>query len=181
MSLIGLRNGVDTAGIAAYEQAGFAVARYSHLMRIDLNTAPSLPVWPNGVMLRSFVPDQDESAVLHVAREAFRDHWGYVAPTFEDDLKMLRHWMSHPRFDPALWLLVMAGERLVAISLNMAHRDEDPDMGWITTLGVLREYRHQGLATALLLHGFGQFYQRGQKRAGLGGGYTKPHRRAAAV
>jgi mycothiol synthase len=142
--------------------------RYDYRMRIDLDQAPPAPVWPEGITVRSFVPGQDEAAVIEVQQATFRDHWGYVAPSVEEDLKMLRHWMTDPDFDPALWLLAMAGERLVGISLNATYLDEDPDMGWITTLGVLREYRKRGVARALLLHAFGQFQQRGRKRVGLG-------------
>jgi mycothiol synthase len=118
--------------------------------------------------VRSFVPGQDEAAVIDVQQAVFRDHWGYVAPTVEEDLKILRHWMTDPDYDPALWLLVMAGERLVGISLNAAYLDEDPEMGWISTLGVLREYRQRGIARALLHHSFNQFHERGQRRVGLG-------------
>jgi mycothiol synthase len=166
--LTGYRASIDPVGLAAYEQAGFATARYMHRLRIDLNGAPPEPIWPEGVTLRSFVPGQDEAAVVHAQQTIFRDHWGYVAPSVEEDLKMLRHWMTDPVFDPALWLLALSGERLVGISLNFSHLDEDPEMGWINTLGVLREYRQRGIARALLHHAFNQFYQRGQKRAGLG-------------
>jgi mycothiol synthase len=158
----------DTLGRAVFEQAGFTTVRYMHRMRIDLNGAAPSPVWPDGITVRSFVPGQDEAAVIEVQQAVFRDHWGYVAPTVEEGLKMLRHWMTDPDFDPALWLLVMAGERLVGISLNATYLDEDPDMGWVSTLGVLREYRKRGIARALLLHAFGQFQQRGRKRVGLG-------------
>ncbi len=166
--LMGYRNSLDTLGQAAYKQAGFKIVRHMYRMQIDLDQAPPPPAWPVGCALRAFVPGQDDEAVVRVYRESFQDHWGYVALPYEEDLKMFRHWMTDPVFDPALWLLVMVGERLVGISLNLAHLDEDPDMGWVSTLGVLRDYRHQGLARALLLHGFGQFYQRGQKRVGLG-------------
>ncbi len=78
----------------------------------ELDEAPLLPAWPVRLTLRTFVPGQDEEAVLRVLHEAFRDDWGYLAPSFDEDLKMLRHWMTDPIFDPALWLLVMDGERL---------------------------------------------------------------------
>lgn len=166
--LTGYRNSLDTSGQAAYKQASFKVVRHMYRMQIDLDEAPPTPVWPVGSALRTFVPGQDDEAVLQVYRASFQDHWGYVALPYEEDLKMFRHWMTDPIFDPTLWQLVMVGERLVGISLNQAHLDEDLDMGWVSTLGVLREYRQQGIATALLLHIFGQFYQRGQKRVGLG-------------
>jgi mycothiol synthase len=40
--------------------------------------------------------------------------------------------------------------------------------GWIGAIGVLRPWRQRGLGLALLRHAFGEFYRRGQPRAGLG-------------
>ena len=45
---------------------------------------------------------------------------------------------------------------------------EDPDMGWVDVLGVRRPWRRRGLALALLHHTFGEFYQRGKRKVGLG-------------
>ncbi len=41
-------------------------------------------------------------------------------------------------------------------------------MGWVGTLGVVREWRRHGLGLALLQHSFQQFYQRGKRKVGLG-------------
>ena len=41
-------------------------------------------------------------------------------------------------------------------------------MGYVNVLGVRRPWRKKGLGLALLQHSFGEFYQRGCKRAGLG-------------
>jgi mycothiol synthase len=173
VSMIGWVNDREAATNAAYAQRGFNLVRHSYHMHIDLNEAPPAPVWPAGITLRAFVPGQDEAAVTWVDREAFRDHWGFVERPFEDDVKMMRHWMDVPDFDPALWLMAMARdaqghERCAGISLNRTQADGDPEMGWVGSLGVLREYRHRGLATALLHQSFGEFYRRGKKRVGLG-------------
>ena len=39
---------------------------------------------------------------------------------------------------------------------------------WIDELGVLRPWRRQGIALALLLHVFGEFYRRDRYKVGLG-------------
>jgi mycothiol synthase len=173
VSLIGWVHDREQATNTAHAQAGFNLVRHSYHMHIELNAAPPTPVWPDGITLRSFVPGQDEAIVAWVDREAFRDHWGFVERPFEDDVNMIRHWMQGPDFDPAVWLMAMApdekgGERCAGISLNRTQADGDAEMGWVGSLGVLREYRHQGLATALLHHSFGEFYRRGKKRVGLG-------------
>jgi mycothiol synthase len=173
VSLIGWVNEREQATNTAYVQAGYSVVRHSYHMHIELDTEPPAPVWPDGITLRSFVPGQDETIVAWVDREAFRDHWGFVERPFEDDVNMVRHWMQGPDFDPAVWYMAMAsdgqgGERCVGISLNRTQADGDAAMGWIGSLGVLREYRQRGLATALLHHSFGEFFRRGKQRVGLG-------------
>lgn len=168
VSAIGWVNQRDTDVNAAYLAAGFNLVRHSYHMRIELTEAPPVPVWPEGVSLRPFVPERDLEAVTLVDREAFRDHWGFVERPFEADLQMMRHWMTEPGFDAALWLVAVEGDKIAGISLNHGESDEDPNMGWVGSLGVLREYRHKGLATALLHHSFGEFYRRGKTAVGLG-------------
>jgi mycothiol synthase len=168
VSAIGWVNQLNTNVNDAYIAAGFDIVRNSYHMQIELNEAPPAPVWPEGISLRPFVPGRDDEAVAWVDREAFRDHWGFTERPLEADVEMLRHWMKSPTFDPALWLLAVDGDRIAGISLNAAEADEDPNMGWVGSLGVLRTYRHKGLATALLHHSFGEFYRRGKKCVGLG-------------
>jgi len=168
VSAIGWVNQLDADVNAAYLAAGFNLIRHSFHMRIELTQAPPAPVWPEGITLRPFVPERDLEGVTWVDREAFRDHWGFVERPFEADVQMMRHWMSEADFDPTLWLVAVDGDRIAGISLNHGESDEDPNMGWVGSLGVLREYRHKGLATALLHHSFGEFYRRGKTAVGLG-------------
>jgi len=76
--------------------------------------------------------------------------------------------MREPDFDPTLWLLAMDGDQIAGISLNAAQADDDPDVGWVSSLGVLRPYRRKGLGLALLQHSFAEFYRRGKRKVGLG-------------
>ena len=161
-------NSIDAAMNEAYAQAGFSIVRHSYHMRIDLTEAPPAPVWPDGITLRPFVVERDLQAVTETDRDAFRDHWGFVERSLDDEVRMMEHWLQSPYTDPALWLVAMDGERIAGISLNQSQADNDPDMGWIGSLGVLREYRHKGLATALLHQSFGEFYRRGKRAVGLG-------------
>jgi ribosomal protein S18 acetylase RimI-like enzyme len=62
----------------------------------------------------------------------------------------------------------MDGDEIAAISLCRFKITDDPEMGFVDTLGVRRPWRRQGLALALLHHTFTEFQNRGQKRVGLG-------------
>jgi len=45
---------------------------------------------------------------------------------------------------------------------------DNPEVGYISTLGVLRPWRKRGIGLALLSHAFSEFYRRGKRMAGLG-------------
>ncbi len=161
-------NSVDTAAHDVLTHAGFSAVRHSYHMRIDMTGMPIDPVWPAGITLRTCVPGEDVDTVAYADREAFRDHWGYVERPFEQEVQMVRHFMTEPLFDPSLWFIAMNGDQVAGVCLCRPKADDEPDTGWVDTLGVLRSYRRQGLGLALLRHAFGEFYRRGIRKAGLG-------------
>jgi len=149
------------------ENRGWHVIRKNYRMAIELTSQPAEPIWPDGITLRTFVPGQDERATVEADRDAFRDHWGYVERPLEEEIKLLEHHMSKPGFDPTLWLLAMNGDRVAGECLNDPQAEDNPEMGWITDLGVRREYRRRGLGQALLQYSFADFYRRGKRKVGL--------------
>ncbi len=161
-------NNLDAAGNEVMLRSGFNLIRHSYRMRIDLTEAPPAPVWPEGITLKTFDPDRDLEAVAWADREAFRDHWGWTERPFDQELQMFRHWMTEPRFDPSLWFMAMQGDNVAGVCLCDSSVEDDADMGWVGSLGVLRPYRKHGLGLALLRHSFGELYQRGRRKVGLG-------------
>jgi mycothiol synthase len=147
----------------------FRAVRYFYQMLIEMDDPPPLPKLAGGIEIRPFVRHQEEEAVIRAVRDAFKDHWGYVETPFEDELEESLHWMENdPYFDPSLWFLAMDGLEIAGVSLCYPRRAEDPEMGWVSTLGVCRPWRRQGLGLALLRHSFGEFYRRGKHKVGLG-------------
>lgn len=67
-----------------------------------------------------------------------------------------------------MWYLAEKDGEIAGACLNMLSRVEDPEMGWVSQLGVRRAYRKQGLGLALLRIAFREFARRGKKRVGLG-------------
>jgi ribosomal protein S18 acetylase RimI-like enzyme len=168
VTLMNWVNDVDLRTPPLFEVCGWNLIRKSYRMEIELIEPPAEPVWPDGIRLRTFVPDQDERITVEADRDSFRDHWGYVERPFEDELKMFKHFMSKHDFDPTLWLLAMDGDRVAGICLNQPSAQDDPDMGWVGSLGVRREYRRRGLGLAFLQYSFADFYRRGRHQVGLG-------------
>ncbi|MCI0395766.1 MAG: GNAT family N-acetyltransferase [Chloroflexi bacterium] len=148
---------------------GMQLIRHSWTMKIELDTSPPAPQWPAGVTVRPMRDEAELRAIVHAVRDSFQDHWGYLPQPFEEEFERWQHFMRQDEhFDPSLWFLAMDGEEIAGVSLCHAHREEDPDMGWVGTLGVRRPWRRQGLGLALLQYSFGEFYRRGKARVGLG-------------
>lgn len=167
-----IQSNIPTINQAAGElfmDCGYRMIRHSLRMVIDINDEPPQPQWPAGLTNRTFKVGEDEVGVTMAVREAFQDHWGYVEVPFEEDLERWKHRVeTDPDFDPSLWFLAMDGDEIAGLSLCRAKIYDDPEMGWVGTLGVRRAWRRKGLGLALLHHSFQAFYNRGKPRAGLG-------------
>lgn len=159
----------NTAAKQLFEAHNFILTRAFLRMVIELEGAPSAPQFPENIVIRTAVRGIDERKVLEAHRSAFKDHWGYVEEPFEQHYERWIHeWTTSGSYDPDLWFLAMDGDTIAGYALCPPYASDDVDMGWVGSLGVLREYRRSGLGLALLLHAFNEFYQRGKKRVGLG-------------
>ena len=157
--------GDDSAAREFFADADdWRVIRHAFQMRIDFDSELREPEWPKGLTLRN-LREGEEERVWAAANDAFADHWDFHPRPFDEWVAF--HKDSH-RFDPALWWLVEDGEELAALSVNSWHSSGDPHYGWIHVLGTRPQWRRRGLATALLLHSFRDFRERGAIRVGLG-------------
>lgn len=141
------------------EQEGYRLVRYSWEMKIEMGIAPPAPVWPDGITVRTFMPDHDLGPVSSAVEEAFQDHWNHTPMPFDE-------WEQRTRregFDPTLWFLALDGKEIAGAAL-CRYRSGTAWVGW---LAVRRHWRRQGLGMALLLHAFGEFYRRGQRQVAL--------------
>ena len=152
-----------------FEDMGFQRIRSSYRMRINMDAPPTAPLWPDGITIRTFNPEADIEAVYSTVDEAFSDHFGHVEEPFEEGLERFKHSsMGYAGFDPTLWFLAMDGDEIAGISLCRNNAYDNPDVGWVNTLGVLRPWRKRGIGLALLHHSFGELYRRGKRMIGLG-------------
>jgi mycothiol synthase len=161
VTLEGWINARSDADVGWARGLGYEFARRFLRMQIDFDEPPPQPAWPAGITVRTFRVGQDERAMYEAQEEAFSDHWGHQTLPFEQWIKRTeRH-----DFDPDLWLLALDGNRVVATSTNSVIPD---NMGWISGLGVVRSHRRRGLARAILLTAFNDFFRRGQHSVALG-------------
>ncbi len=159
-------NATNKAAQALFENEGYTMTRTFLRMVIALETPPPAPQWPDGISIRTLRNRQDDLYTAYAANEeAFQDHWGHLPITFDK----WQHWVEEdPDFDPTLWFLAMDGDEVAGTCFCRPHLPGEPDMGWVDDLGVRRPWRRRGIALALLLHAFGEFWRRGQRQVGLG-------------
>jgi ribosomal protein S18 acetylase RimI-like enzyme len=151
--------------LAAFAEArGYAPWRSSLRMRIELDEAPSVPPFPDGVVVRAY-RDENQTTLIDFVNDAFAED------PFHQDIgeSNFRHFYLGARgFDPALFFLAWAGDELAGCSLTYLQQGSDEELGWVGTLGVRANWRRRGLGAALLRHSFAELYARGRRRVGLG-------------
>jgi mycothiol synthase len=173
--------GKNQAAAALFRAAGLTPIRSSYIMRIDFDTPPQPARLPEGITIRPIHGDEEERSAIYAAHESFQDHWGFTNPPFEEYYQRMKHYLSNdPHYDPSLWFIALdetianhvSAANLVGaitgVSLCSSHMDEDPNLGWVGTLGVRRPWRKRGIGQALLQHSFDELYRRGKNCAGLG-------------
>ena len=150
--------------------AGMNQIRHSFRMRAVMDMAPDAPVWPDGISLRSYNPEQDARTVYEVDEEVFMDHFGFIKEDPQEGFERFMHHMTgDDSYDPSLWFLAVdKNDEIVAICLCRRYGPEDKEAGYVSSLGVKRPWRRQGIAQALLLEAFGEYYQRGKTKVDLG-------------
>ena len=152
-----------------FRDFGFRGIRSSYDMRINMDTPPPAPVWPDGITIRTYDPETDAEAVYRADVDAFRDHFGFVEEPFEEGFERFKKLMTgYKGFDPSLWYIAWDGDEIAGVCLCRPHSYEDPDIGHVSSLGVRRPWRKRGLGLAFLHHAFGEFYRRGKRKVGLG-------------
>ncbi len=151
-----------------FEELKWTHIRSYYTMRIDMVSAPSMPVWSEGIELRPYT-SENLRTVYSAHREAFRDHFGYVEVPFESGLEQFKHNLENdPQHDPSLWFIAWDGNEIAGYCLCRASSPSDHEAGYVNILGVRRAWRKHGLGLALLQYAFGEFYRRGQMHVELG-------------
>ena len=153
---------------ALFESFYMKPVRHRWRMAINLQSPPATPEWPCGITLQNYNHPRDAETVYRVEDEIFRGHWGYVQQPFESGYeRWLHHATGRSDFDATLWKLAMDGKEVAGLLRCRPQGDLDPEMGWVSVLGVCRRWRGRGLGLALLQHAFSEFHRRGKKRVGL--------------
>jgi mycothiol synthase len=152
----------DSRARGLLESQGYCAVRVFREMRIELESPPPAPEWPDGLRIVSFDPERD-APEFHAAQEqAFADHWGFTPRDFDSWSK--EH-LGTERFDQTLWCVVRAGDEIAAGTICAG---DTYGGGWVHVLFTRRPWRKQGVGKALLADSFARFWKRGEHSVGLG-------------
>src|SRR4051812_24137202 len=161
--------------VALFEDSGFEAVNWSAVMRVHLDAAPERADWaaaglPKGLSLSGY--DAHWSAPTRDAHnDAFRDHWGFVAW----DESMWHQWVDGSRnFRPEIsWVVVDEAEpsRVVAYVQSSEFEAYEAATGrreaYLAKIGVRRDHRGRGVASALLRHALAAYRDAGFAESSL--------------
>jgi GNAT superfamily N-acetyltransferase len=151
----------DVRAAAMLRQHGYEIGYVSWILEIPLDEKPAEPQPPDGVVIRHFIPGQDDREVHRVIEDAFNE-WPYrEATAFEDWQAMVPHRQG---FDPTLLDVAVEGSRIVGACVGLDYEGEG---GWIQQLAVRASHRRRGIARALLQSAFRTAWARGQRTCGV--------------
>ncbi len=153
---------VDSAARRLLKSLGYGPVRVFREMRIELETPPPGPRWPDGLRVVPFDPERDAVEFHAAQEEAFADHWEFTPREFESWSKS--H-LGSQRFEPTLWCVVRAGDEIAAGTICAG---DTYGGGWVHALFTRRPWRRRGVGTALLGDSFKRFWERGEHSIGLG-------------
>jgi mycothiol synthase len=153
----------DSERREVYARLGYLPVRAMHRMRVDLTSKPEEPVWPDGLVLGNFNAERDLGPLAAASREAFRDHWGHLPVTLEEEEREWQGWLrTHAEaIDPSLSTLAWDGEQVAGFALGRWHLPLDRSRGVVASLAVRPAWRRRGLGSALLRNALGEFQRRG--------------------
>lgn len=148
-------HGEHPAALRLAERAGLARKRELLQLRRGLDEPIPPRALPDGVTLRSFVPGEDEAAVVRVNNRAFswhpeQGHW---------DVRALAVREARPWFDPKGFLLAVDQQgRLLGFHWTKVH-PEGP--GEVYVIGVDPDAQGTGLGAALIAAGMQHLREQG--------------------
>jgi GNAT superfamily N-acetyltransferase len=141
----------DVAALLGH--AGYRPARSSWILRMDHVSEPPAPTPPEGITIRTFRP-QEGTALLAMFEEAFSEFDGRLPSTMETWRAMT---IEREGFRPDDMLVAADGERVVGGAFLI----ETDGSIWVDKFAVHRDYRHRGIARAMLQTAFGRSWALG--------------------
>lgn len=155
---------------ACLEAAGYRPTGQAwHKMLIEMESKPEALTWPPDVQVITAAGYDDLRAIFEAQVDSFQDHRGYIETDRDTDFKRWLYYNVEDEkiYDPSLWFLALVDGQIAAVNLARPYNISEPDEGYVHILGTRREYRGRGIAKALLVHSFREFWERGKRKVSL--------------
>lgn len=144
------------AGIGLVENMGFERVRVSSLMKMSLENIPSGIGENPDVQLRRFRKGSSEDLQLltWLTNETFKEHYNWRPYTMEEILYFME---QEPHFGEQEHLFALSEGRPVGYVVagidQKYNKERNTRLGWILSIGVLRQNRLRGIGTRLMIEG----------------------------
>lgn len=150
-----------------FERRGYTIDTYAaEMVRSHLGGVGEVAL-PDGVEIRP-VEEDHLRFIWEADNEAFRDHYGYAEQTEAD----YRRFLEFPNRDESLWKIAWHGDQVVGQVKSFIDEAENEEYGrlrgYTEFISTAREWRKQGIATALINASLLELAERGMKEAALG-------------
>jgi GNAT superfamily N-acetyltransferase len=160
-------NDANVAATSLIRDAGYEPITYAaEMVRPSVEDLPDHRL-PAGLEIRP-VTEEQLRAIWEADVEAFRDHWGYVAPTEES----YQQFLAFPHTDFSLWKIAWDDEGIagqVRSFVNSAENEEHGrQRGWTEFISTARRWRRRGVAKALIVESIRELAARGMTDVALG-------------
>ncbi|MBI5934182.1 MAG: GNAT family N-acetyltransferase [Chloroflexi bacterium] len=152
---------------ALLERAGYKPVRYGFEMKRDLSEPLPDFALPASLDVRP-MKEENLRTLWDANAEAFRDHWGYVAPSETD----FDSWIHQHDFNPSLYKVAWDGNEIAGAVQNFINKEENEEYnrkrGYTEGIFVRRPWRKRGLARALIVQSMKMFKEMGMTETALG-------------
>jgi len=160
-------NDVNASARSLFAATGYAPTTYeAQMVRWTVTDLPDESL-PDGLEIRP-VDDRKLRAIWEADAEAFRDHWGFVAPTEEH----YQEFLDFPHMDISLWKVAWDGDRVAGQVRSFINGEENAEYGrkrgYTEFISTGREWRRKGVARALIVASIEELARRGMEQVGLG-------------
>jgi len=159
------------AGIGLLESMGFERVRVSSLMKMSVEDIPSGIGENRDVQLRRLRKGslEDLRLLTWLTNEAFKEHYNWRPLTVEE----LQYFMEQePHFREQEHVFILLGEKpigFVDVGIDQKYNKErNTRIGWILSIGVLKQNRLNGIGTRLMIEGMKLLKTMGMTEAMLG-------------
>jgi ribosomal protein S18 acetylase RimI-like enzyme len=156
----------NESGVRLAHRLGLPLVRYFTKMERDLaDDIPQLAL-PDGLVLAVPTP-ADSARIMAAKNDAFRDHWG-SQPSVPEGWDSM---MGQPTVRWDLSVVALDGDDVAGFVMTQVYEDDFEQQGYvggyIPLVGVVKAWRRQGVAPALLAAAFELYRGAGHERVAL--------------